>query len=79
MAWEVIVTAPTGYSVTSPNPQYVEIASDTPLVAFGIAPTGAGGPIAILPVTGGTLLGLLAIAATLIGNGTLIVATKSRR
>ncbi len=79
MVWEVTVTAPAGYSVTSPNPQYVEITSDTPIVAFGIAPTGAGGPIAILPVTGGALLGLLALAAALIGTGALIVETKSRR
>ena len=79
MIWEVTVTAPAGYSVTSPNPQYVEITNDTPIVAFGIAPTGAGGPIAILPVTGGALLGLLAIAVTLIGGSTIIVGTKSRR
>ncbi len=79
MIWEVTLTPPAGYSVTSANPQYVEIADDTPVVEFGIAPTGAGGPIALLPVTGGTLLGLLAIAATLIGSGTLIVRTKSRR
>lgn len=83
MFWEVKVIAPAGYYVTSANPQYVEITSDTPIVEFGIAPTGAGGPtaapIAILPVTGGTLLGLLAIAAALIGGGTLIVGTKSRR
>ena len=79
MIWEVTVTAPAGYVVTSPNPQYVEITSDTPIVAFGIAPTGAGGPIAILPVTGGALLGLLAIAATLIVGSTIIAGTKSRR
>jgi len=83
MIWEVTLTVPAGYMATSPNPQHVEITSDTPVVEFGIAPTGAGGPtaapIALRPVTGGTVLGILAFAAALTCGGVLFVGKKPRR
>ncbi|MCA9923222.1 MAG: hypothetical protein KC419_00050 [Anaerolineales bacterium] len=44
---EIWVTAPAGYRLTSPNPQYVTTGPDMVPVDFGIAPVGdaIGGPI----------------------------------
>jgi hypothetical protein len=83
MVWEVTLTPPAGYVVTSANPQYIKIAGDTPLADFGVAPAGAGGPVAagpvVLPVTGEALVGLLAIASLLIGGSAIALGKRSRR
>jgi len=66
--WTVSVVPPSGYVVTSQNPQMVQVTAEgeTGVVHFGLAPTGAGGPL--LPETGADL-GLLSAAGALMVAG----------
>jgi hypothetical protein len=85
--WKVWVTAPAGYVVTSQNPQYYTVGSDTATLDFGIAPVGAGGATSstttavsatsavILPVTGMTL-GFAALALVVGGGAMVVVGSK---
>ncbi len=53
--WMVSIAVPAGYSVTSANPQWVQVQGEgaTGVVYFGLAPVGAGGPTGVLlPATG---------------------------
>ena len=73
--WQVSVSAPSGYQVTSENPQWVQVEQEggSQVVQFGVAPIGAGGPL--MPVTGAYELyaaGLLLVAG-------LGLSLKSRR
>jgi hypothetical protein len=90
--WKVWVTAPEGYVVTSANPQVYVAGSGEPALDFGIAPIGAGGVTTTnavttsesvngiaLPVTGGVLLGLPAIALVAVGGVAVVVRAKRRK
>ncbi len=53
--WKVSIVVPAGYTVTSANPQWVQVQAEgsSQLVYFGLAPVGAGGPTPVLlPATG---------------------------